>query len=381
MNNRIPKIAIITNIIPSYRKGFYDLLFKSDDIDVNVFCQDHIKDLNIKCIHLDYKKNVNLIKFLSLYQEKLVWQFLPFWKIFKTYDIIIIDGNPRILTHFLFSTLLRLTNKKIVIWSMLHSFRNNNFTKFLRLQWLKFFKYHLLYFETDIIKLKKYGFKNNALYALNNGLDQNKIDLATIFWDKEKLSFWQQENNLENKCIIISSGRLVNNKYDLLLDNFTKLLKYFPNLLWCIIGDGPDFKKMNHKAKNLNISEHLVFIGENYNDFELAPWFLSSKIFIHPYAVGLSIMHAFGFGLPIITHDDNRTHGPEFTIFKNGINGFSYKNNDPIDFVNTIVNVLSNNENLLKVKLNAYLLVKNQYNTDVMHNNFSKMINDIYKNK
>ena len=28
------------------------------------------------------------------------------------------------------------------------------------------------------------------------------------------------------------------------------------------------------------------------------------------------------------------------------------------DFVNTIVNVLSNNENLLKVKLNAYLLVK-----------------------
>ena len=380
MNNRIPKIAIITNIIPSYRKGFYDLLFKSEDIDVNVFCQDHIKGLNIKCIHLDYKKNVNLIKFLSLYQEKLVWQFLPYWKILKTYDIIIIDGNPRILTHFLFSTLLRLTNKKIVIWSMLHSFRNNNFTKFFRLQWLKFFKYHLLYFETDIIKLKKYGFKNNALYALNNGLDQKKIDLATIVWDKEKLSFWQQENNLENKCIIISSGRLVNNKYDLLLDNFTNLLKYFPNLLWCIIGDGPDFKKMNHKAKNLNISEHLVFIGENYNDFELAPWFLSSKIFIHPYAVGLSIMHAFGFGLPIITHDDNRTHGPEFTIFKNGINGFSYKNNDPIDFVNTIVNVLSNNENLLKVKLNAYSLVKNQYNTDVMYNNFTKMINDIYKN-
>ena len=39
------------------------------------------------------------------------------------------------------------------------------------------------------------------------------------------------------------------------------------------------------------------------------------------------------------------------------------------------------NENLLKAKLNAYSLVKNKYNTDVMHNNFSKMINDIYKNK
>ena len=40
-------------------------------------------------------------------------------------------------------------------------------------------------------------------------------------------------------------------------------------------------------------------LGSIYDEIELAPWFLTADAFVYPENIGLSILHAFGYGLPV----------------------------------------------------------------------------------
>ena len=89
MLNKPLKVAIITNVIPTYREGFYDRLFAKTDLEVKVYCQENVPGINLKTIHSKYFKNVKLIKYVSAKRDKIVWQFLPWKELINNYDVIL----------------------------------------------------------------------------------------------------------------------------------------------------------------------------------------------------------------------------------------------------------------------------------------------------
>jgi glycosyltransferase involved in cell wall biosynthesis len=373
-------IAILTNVIPAYREGFYDRLFSNENLSVKVYCQERVPGINYKTIHNKYPKNVILVKFIAAKHEKIVWQFLPFIKIMKEADVIFIDGNPRIVSQALFATFLRLIGRKVVVWSMVHSFRNNKSTENIRHFWLRLFKFHFVYNDADIIALQEMGFTNKKLVAMNNGLDQKKIDKIIGDWSYNTLKEWQDKNNLTNRTVILSSGRLVSPKYDLMLEALPLLIIQYPDILWCVIGDGSDRIKMEQTAHEKNLSNNILFVGELFDEEKLAPWFLSAKLFIHPCAIGLSIMHAFGYGLPIITHNNHAEHGPEYIAFKEGLTGYNYDNGNIKSLVSIIIKLLTNEKIRLNMKYNCKKIVREKYNVDIMTNRFFQMVKSAIEN-
>ena len=78
----VPTIAIITNVIPSYREGFFNRLFSRDDIIVDVYCQQSIPGMNIRTIHDNYPGHVTVVKAISARGEAVAWQFIPWSKLF-----------------------------------------------------------------------------------------------------------------------------------------------------------------------------------------------------------------------------------------------------------------------------------------------------------
>jgi glycosyltransferase involved in cell wall biosynthesis len=64
----------------------------------------------------------------------------------------------------------------------------------------------------------------------------------------------------------------------------------------------------------------------------LAPWMLSASIFAYATNIGLSIMHAFGYGLPLVSSDDLRAQGPEVEALRAGENCLLYRALDANDF-------------------------------------------------
>jgi len=65
----------------------------------------------------------------------------------------------------------------------------------------------------------------------------------------------------------------------------------------------------------------LFFLGSIFNDEILNKWFSVSQLFIMPGYVGLAIIHAFCYSLPILT-EKLSYHSPEIQYLKDGINGY-----------------------------------------------------------
>ena len=367
------KIAILTNILPEYRRGFYSNIFANDKFDYKVFAQKETGNFK-SVLNFEFLNNIETVKHIDFFKGKISLQFLPWFDLFRNYDLIIVDGNPRILTHFFIATFFRLFGKRVILYSMLHSFKNNLFNEYIRVFWMRLFKYHLLYNDSEVQKLKLLGFSNKVLIATNNGLCQKSIEIAKSKWNCNKLSLWKKRNNIKNKIDILACGRLLEGKYEILIDAINLIKIFDPNILCVIIGDGNGKSLLENKIKLYNLENNIFLVGQIYEEDLLAPYFLTSKVFVHTYAIGLSINHAFGYGLPIITHNDSRLHGPEIVLFKENHNGLSYINNNTDDLVFKIMKLLSDDDKCILFGSNALDLVSSKYNTDLMAKNFFQIV-------
>lgn len=376
------KIAIITNIIPTYREGFYDRLFDNKELDVTVFCQDHIPGMNLKPIHKKYGERIKLVKFISAQKEKIVWQFLPWREIFKDYDVVFVAGNPRVLSDVFIATALYFTGKKIVLWTQGHSYRNNRITERIRLMWSRLFNFIFVYTDKEIDFLRSNKFIKNYILGMNNGLDQKAIDNVTLQWTQDKLEDWRRLQNIDNKIIILSCARLdEKNKFEMIIQALPIIVEKIPNLIWCLIGDGNEKNNLISHIKQRSLEEHVRFIGSIYDEYEIAPWFLSSRILIHPAAIGLSLLHAFGYGLPVITHNRYELHNPEYAAFESKLTGLNFLYNDSQNLATTILLLVNNNDDLAMMKSNVLKIAREKYNVEIMVSRFIQIALETQKNK
>ena len=373
------KIAIITNIIPTYREHFYDIIFNNSLYDVQVFCQSHIAGTNIKSSHEKYNAKIHILKSYSPFKsERLVWQFLPVAKLFKDFDIIVVDGNLRHLSQAILSTIFKLLGKKIIVWSNVYTFGGNKENQKIRLTWWKMFDNFLMYTEKDTTILKEIGFENKNIISINNGLNQNTIDEQSQKWNQKLLLDFKIKHQITSDNIIISSGRFneVNN-HILALKAIEIVKQTFPDLLWIVIGDGSEKEKIEKVINRRGLTNNVRLLGEVYNEEKKCPWFLISKVFLHPGPIGLSVFNAYGYSLPVITHDNQSNHGPEFFLFEENKSGFLFKENDENDLAEKIIFALKNIETLENMKKHTYDIARYKNNTDIMSKQFLKMISSI----
>jgi glycosyltransferase involved in cell wall biosynthesis len=380
MEKKIINVAIITNIIPSYREGFYDRLFKRDDMNVKVYCQKKIPGLNLISIHNKYGGRIRLIKYLSGAKEMIVWQFLPWLEIFSAYDVIFIGGNPRVISDVAISTILHLSGKSVVHWIMAHSFRANTITENVRLFWSRIFKYIFVYTDEEVSFLRRKGFKRNYISGMNNGLDQKEIDAAILRWPAARLKAWRISNGFENNVLVLSCARLeAKNNFELVIRALPLMLDRVPNLVWCLIGGGREKEKLATMAKRAGLEEKIRFLGEKYDEDELAPWFLSSEVLIHPAAVGLTMLHSFGYGLPVVTHGEAKHHNPEYAAFEPERTGRIFHRGDFRSLAETVVGLLGDGAARVNMKQYASRVAREKYNVDIMVERFVGIANKAIK--
>ena len=362
------KIAIVVNIIPTYRESFYNKIISNNNYDVTIFCQ---KDLNnsIKTVTHKFKKKVVLCKYFSIGNERMVFTLLPFIKIVKNFDIFIVEGNPRYISHLLLATALLIFKKKIILWIMAHSYNNNLFREKLRLLWSKLFKFLFVYNDREKFFLKKKNFRKNVIFAMNNGLDQNMIDNI-----KKEIKYKKIKKKYNHKYFLSCARLIKKNKLEIAIKAFAKIKKTNNNFTWYVIGDGDQKQYLKNLVDNYNLNKNIKFLGSIYNEKKLAPYFLISECLIHPASIGLSLNHAFGYGLPVVTHSSKEFHNPEFAAFKKNSTGLLFKKDNVNSLKNVIEKFLFYKNLKIKFSNNCYQIVKKKYNTNVMANNFFKII-------
>lgn len=368
------RIAILTNFIPSYRQGFYDRLFQEPGLAIDIYCQKISEKEGFLGIQERYGTHVKQVAYRGLSGNRLIWHRLPWRKLYRAYDYIITDGNPRHLAQALTATALRLLGKPVIVWSVAYSRNNNAVLGRIRLTWWRLFKNFLLYTEGDKENLHREGFTDRRIVAINNSLDQRAINESAAHWTPERLTAFAAAHHCTERTLLLSTGRVVAGKYELMLDALERVKATVPRILWVLIGDGPARARLEASAEQRGLGNHVHFVGAQYEEQQLAPWFLLARAYVHPASIGLSLLHAFGYGLPVITMDNTPYQGPEFYVFADGVNGLLYEDQNADDLADKIVQLLQSPPPTLLSRAAIRAIPELHYNTDVMAARFKQMI-------
>jgi glycosyltransferase involved in cell wall biosynthesis len=198
---------------------------------------------------------------------------------------------------------------------------------------------------------------SERVFVALNALDQSQISAARESWlgDPARLEAFQRQHDLAGTPNLLFVSRFDHrNRVDLLLEAVARLQNRYPAMLINLVGKGPEEADLRARARSLGIASKVRFLGAIYNEQELAPWFLSATAFVYPSNIGLSLLHSFGYGLPVITSDDRAAQNPEFEALKPGINGLTYSAGDAEGLAGAIAKVCESATTRDQLATNAY---------------------------
>lgn len=201
----------------------------------------------------------------------------------------------------------------------------------------------LLYGPATHQRVIEQGVPPEQVFDAPNAIDQAGIVEATRLWTSspDRLAEFRRREGIETGPVVLFLSRIESDKLPTALaDAFAKVLVRHPTATLVFIGDGSARPETEATVERLGMKDRVRFAGAIFDEDAIAPWALSSSMLVHPGGIGLSLMHAFGYGLPVITTDRLGLHGPEAEIHETGVNGLLYRHGDAEDLAGKIATLL-----------------------------------------
>ena len=232
-------------------------------------------------------------------------------------------------------------------------------------QWWRNCLYNLTYFLFDGIilytpaeKSKLWKCFHYKITCANNTLD---FDNMNIQENKEQI---KTRYNINSPKIILTTGRLhARKKIEILSEIFIQNYKDSPDVAWVLVG--PDLSdEVKHAIKGIS---NIYFLGPIYEKMKMAEIFSIADFYCVPGALGLGIVEALYWGLPVITMAVN--HGPEAYYLRHDFNSLIAR--DKQELKQMIHDILFDDEKRLIFSGNAKKVFHEEATLDKMFEGFS----------
>ncbi len=297
------------------------------------------------------------------------------------WDLHYLSLVPAILTA-------RSRGMGVVLWGHGYSKQDNAARTWARMRVGKLGDCVVLYNGRTRDFLLRNGIPEERVFIAPNSIDQAPVQAAR--WkcvsDAEGLARFRAEHGLDSGPVLLFVSRLLpERRVDLMLRAMARLSDRYPRMQAVIIGGGPEEAAIRRMAQELGIAEldtkgstigsgasagsssgRIRLLGAVYEERELAPWFLSSDLMCFPAFLGLSVLHAFGYGLPVVTSDEPSQHGPEFAAIREGVNGKTFRADDAEDLATQLDWLLQDRERLRSASNAALATAIAEYNVPSM---------------
>jgi glycosyltransferase involved in cell wall biosynthesis len=380
------RVIVYQQVIPHYRKRLFETL--SEDSSYNfflvadlqsdsLFLRPAVLELGARFLQAETKK-------LRLAGHTFLWQPRVFRHLRTIQpNIIVALGNPNSITSWGILLYGLLTSTRVLLWT--HGLlRNESGPKW----WLRKLFYTLadgllLYGERAKDLLIGKGLDGRKLFVIYNSLDfyeQQKL-LNDISKD-EVDAFRTRIGVADGDRIVVFSGRLQANKKLSYLVKAVGILRQRNRVVHvAFIGDGDESATLAKLAKRVGILSQIHFLGESYDERFLAQVFMSSDLSVIPSGAGLSVIHALGYGVPVLLHDRPEEHGPEWEAVREGETGFFYRYGDINDMADKIEDALFPTSQKERMKEACLAVIRNRYNTAAHAGAIISAVNQIVEQK
>lgn len=357
------RVSIVQPYLPHYSAAFFRQLSETDILsgiqiiadlkssgDLNTVATDNKLDI----VHIPYKSGLGFafrpgrLKALNRYHA----------------DICVLSADPRDILSLFLAAWLRLRGKKVIFWGMFHRIGGPSFvSQFMYAMMARLSNACISYAKVGGRNLLSVGAHPEKVFIGGTAINEQISFAASSKISDTDLSTFQKEWRLEGKKIILQVVRLSKIKKPLLLIDLAKTLldRGHKDFLIIVLGGGEMLSEFNAKVKDMQLEEYVRVLPPEYNEDVLARWFLSADVFTIPTCIGLSLHHAFSYGVPIVTDDSLVNQASEFEALVDGINGLTYPTGDIHAYANAIAEILDNPETQDRMSTNALYTVKNIY--------------------
>ena len=274
----------------------------NDDFDVDILLNNDkevVYPYRGRLISLNIKPKEN--------KRSLLYQIKVFFKRYKKLKELKSEGNYEACISFLDSANIAniFSGKKTkVILSVNSSLKNAKSSLYYKLLVNPMVRF--LYNKADKVvavsrgignELSEYfGIKKEKIEVIENG-----VDLANVRKKAEEKTTKKFNELINNKKVIVTSGRLDDSKGQWhLIRAFNELSKKRDNVLLLILGKGPLLKYLKSIVQGYKIEDKVIFIGFRENPFSIiskADVFVMSSLWE---GFPLALSEAICLGLPCI---------------------------------------------------------------------------------
>lgn len=340
------KLLVLQNLIPPYRKPVYNGLARDYDVTVlhsgtpTVEPDDAYKEILVSVRRLG-----------PFFIQNGVFRELSSGK----YDAVIAMFDLRWPSYILPVLKSRRRYGKWIFWG--HRYSRRRAGNYIRDWLMKKADAILPYGREEIGEMIRRGVQADKIFVADN----------TIHVPNHRDCSGHTKSNL------LFVGRLQKRKkIDLLIEAFARIREKIPeNVHLEIVGDGEIRNFLHEKVRELSLKEKIVFHSREDQHDLLMEFFSRAYAYVSPGACGLGILHSFAYGVPVITHQNER-HGPEFHNVKNGVNAIVYT--DESDLGGALIEICNSPRLTATLGENAYNHYSKEKTLEIMLNGFKKAI-------
>ncbi len=195
---------------------------------------------------------------------------------------------------------------------------------------------------------------------------------ARLAADPERLKAFRDEHGLtEQTPLFLQVGRASDSRrYDIHLAAFVKALGRLPGAKLAFVGSGydsPDFESLIRKhALEKSVLRH----PGSYDENDLAPWFAVATATVFADAIGLSLNHSFGYGVPVISHRERWNQMPEAEALIDDVNGLTFDRGDVEGLADKLIRIGLDPALRDRLAQAAYVTARERYTVAAMADGF-----------
>jgi glycosyltransferase involved in cell wall biosynthesis len=331
-----PRVAVIYDGFPHYRKGVIEELASSKVFSYYFFCNSTYRDTSIRTY--EFKSGINVVRTSSFSLGPFYFQNDILKGLIKN-DIsyCIFLGNPWFISYWILTPILRSLGKKVYFWS--HGWISEHESLLRRtVKHLFFLLSNGLFLyghRSKTIGISR-GFPPQQMHVLNNSLDYESQKSVFERLVSTSQSDLRNELQIPQDCkVIICTARLTKKcRFDLLFHAASELKSRAFDIFVIIVGDGPERESLEQSAKTLGLAHK--FWGACYDEPTIAKLYKAADLTVSPGKVGLTAMHSMAYGTPVISHGNFNHQMPEFEAIRPGITGDFFPENSSVALAQVI---------------------------------------------
>jgi glycosyltransferase involved in cell wall biosynthesis len=339
----VVRVAIVQPLLPAYRVPVFARLGRAPGIDLEI-CADlgpQTGSLQSVAGGSGFRTSSAPVRTLGpfLWQPGQVAAARS-----GRFDVIIYGWNSRYLHLGRALRTARRRGVRTILWGHGYSKDESPVRRRIRNRLLRSADACLLYNHSAAERLVAEGVERERVFVAPNAIDQVPIRAAREHWlarPRELAAFLASRGLTPGELVVFMSRLEPDKRVDLLLQAFAMIARHRPAARLAIIGTGADLPRLQGLIASLGIAGCVILAGPLYDDMQIAPWCVAASCFAYPVAIGLSILHAFGYGLPVVTSDDIASHNPEIEALRDGENGLLYPDGDIAGFAARIEQCLT----------------------------------------